>query len=556
LIKVFCVVLVGIFILLFLPSIKAEGESLAICEDNCWENYNVVYDAAFRGCFDNEWHCKWAILDNNDCGSTTEIYEWGGPCGPQLAECSADMDKCLQPVKDDLVNCMDNCGSQWSDILSGKIHRRDENYVYVMGVDGTADVQLEDGSWIEVYEGDLLPKGATLYAGSGSTVVIDVEGKTLVIDSSEGVKLEFGVEGGLVSDEPETSLSPEVEEEDTPKYARVKYIDGIAGYDTPASPVSKEGVLEVGDVLELDKGGTISTKYADKVVLEIKGEEVIVGGGVEVGLDFGEGGLGLSDPWERGKKPLIPGFLNKIPTQYDLPETIAEFQFQEAIRALKTEVLKDYVWIQEISGDYDYLPEEDRVAQVQRLDGSWINVREGALIHKGDLLTVPYGMTVVVNIDHGIIALRSLDEARLVWEGEGSIGELIDEARKRGLRLDSGALRFKVLESSWETDFHISTPCYIAGVVGTDFTIAYDEETGIGSFELYEGSAEILDSETNLGRIISTDYGEEIKRIDVGEDGMKEYVAVVGGKSMWWLYAIIGLLVIVVGVVLYNQRKK
>ncbi|MDP3769818.1 MAG: FecR family protein, partial [bacterium] len=164
----------------------------------------------------------------------------------------------------------------------------------------------------------------------------------------------------------------------------------------------------------------------------------------------------------------------------------------------------------------------DGTADMQLSDGTWVVVEEGTIIPYGATIFTGYAAEAELQFsEYGVVTLRSLAELNIEqFEKDSSV-------YRTELKLETGELRFKVIESKLKTDMKVSTPNYTASPAGTDFGASHNKETGITIWEIYDGSIEIESLITGEKKVISSTYGSPIKRIEATNNGvMVEKIAI------------------------------
>ena len=209
--------------------------------------------------------------------------------------------------------------------------------------------------------------------------------------------------------------------------------------------------------------------------------------------------------------------------------------------------------------------ELDGHADMKLADGTWVTLEVGSVIPNDAIVYTGYAATMLIRFsDHLIVILRSLSELSVKqFETDPSV-------YRTELKLESGELRFKVLEGTMKTDMKVSTPISTGAVTGTDFAVSYDKESGISVFEIYDHSVKVTSNATGEEKTISSSYGSPIRRIEVGSDGvMIEKIAVpksewedfvaknileqntAGGKEFFWTF--LALIILAGGFLVYKN---
>jgi len=170
--------------------------------------------------------------------------------------------------------------------------------------------------------------------------------------------------------------------------------------------------------------------------------------------------------------------------------------------------------------------ELEGIADMQLPDGTWKPANMGDEFPVHSLISVGYDSIVTIQFSNkAVIVLPPLTEIRLI--------DFIDdpEAWIGRLKFNTGEIRFKVLEGDFRTDMKVSTPVNTGTVVGTDFGAAYDPESSMSVWEIYDGSLEVSSHITDEKRTITSLYGSPIKRLTVTADGrMTEQTAIPGNE--------------------------
>jgi len=92
-------------------------------------------------------------------------------------------------------------------------------------------------------------------------------------------------------------------------------------------------------------------------------------------------------------------------------------------------------------------------------------------------------------------------------------------------------VKFKVQQGDFRTDMQVTTPNSTASPTGTHLRAAYDKNTGVTVYEIYDGSL-LVTNKAGETKIISSSYGKPIERIEVAKDGaMTEQIAI--PKDEW-----------------------
>ncbi len=193
-------------------------------------------------------------------------------------------------------------------------------------------------------------------------------------------------------------------------------------------------------------------------------------------------------------------------------------------------------------------------ADMQLADGTWVELKVGDIIPTGAKAFTGFDVRMEVWIDGIPIILDSLEEFSV------EVFQTNPGAYRKELKLDTGALRFKVLETPMKTDMKVSTPNTTASIVGTDFGASYDKDSGVSIWEIYDGSIEVEITGTGEKRTIATTYGSDIKRLVVDKDGSIVEKTVVpksqASRSLSvWVY-IVGALVLTAIIFLFLKRRK
>lgn len=194
----------------------------------------------------------------------------------------------------------------------------------------------------------------------------------------------------------------------------------------------------------------------------------------------------------------------------------------------------------------------DGFADMQLKDGTWVELKKGDFVPADAKVFTGYDVRLEVKLsDNLILNLDSLEEFNL------ELFQTDPRAAypKKELKLDDGALRFKVEERTsdiyMKSLLKVTTPNASASITGTDFGVAYNKGNSVSIWEIYDGSIEVENTITGEKTILSSRYGSPIKRLEVSNDGvMAEKIAVPknqkGGKIPIWVYAV-GVAVLIVG---------
>lgn len=201
--------------------------------------------------------------------------------------------------------------------------------------------------------------------------------------------------------------------------------------------------------------------------------------------------------------------------------------------------------INEIDGNID----------MRLADGTWVPLKNGDFIPEGATIFAGYDSTAHLKFSNFLeIYLRSLDEVNL------EILQNDPEKYRTELKLEDGALRFKVLEPTMKTDMRVSTPNTTASIVGTDFGVAYFKESGLSVWEIYDGTIDVENTHTGEKKTLASSYGSPIRRLEALNDSpMVEEIAIPknqkGTKLPLWFSAG-GIAVLVAGALLFMGRKR
>lgn len=158
--------------------------------------------------------------------------------------------------------------------------------------------------------------------------------------------------------------------------------------------------------------------------------------------------------------------------------------------------------------------ELDGTADIQLADGSWVAIEKGSFIPTDAIVHTGFGSTMKLHFSDNLeIIMRSLEDVSMkIFKENASV-------YRRELKLETGELRFKVLEGDWKTDMRVSTPNSTASPEGTDFGVSYDKKTGATIWEIYDGTLLITDKINGRVEILSSSYGKPIKRLEIFKDG-------------------------------------
>jgi len=212
----------------------------------------------------------------------------------------------------------------------------------------------------------------------------------------------------------------------------------------------------------------------------------------------------------------------------------------------------------------------DGLAEFHLPDGTWIPIEEGDTLPSLGTLQTQYGSTANLHFsDNIIIIVGPLSEF--------NFKEFKSDPKSFRAKLDLGAgeVRFKILEGDFETDMQVGTPNATASPAGTDFSVLYDKNTSLTISEIYDGSLLITSATTGQQKIISSSYGQPIKRIEIAKDGVmtkqiaiprdewqarpavEQRLASAGSKkSGVWVWAIIFIFVLGgLGYAAYRKRQ-
>lgn len=172
----------------------------------------------------------------------------------------------------------------------------------------------------------------------------------------------------------------------------------------------------------------------------------------------------------------------------------------------------------------------DGSADMQLADGTWVEVQEGSIIPYGAAILTGYAATAELeSSNHLVIVLRSLSEI--------NVEQFVKDASvyRTELKLETGELRFKVLEPDLKTDMRVQTPNTTASPAGTDFGVSYNKETDTSVWEIYDKSITVTNTAGETATI-SSSYGSPIRRVKIGSDGaITEKVAI--PKDEWTNFA-------------------
>lgn len=171
--------------------------------------------------------------------------------------------------------------------------------------------------------------------------------------------------------------------------------------------------------------------------------------------------------------------------------------------------------------------ELDGLADMQLVDGTWVVLKQGDLIPNDAKILVGFDSNLTLQFSDNFIAtLHSLTEFD-IQKFEKDPNHL-----KIELNVGAGDIRFKVLEGKFQTDMEVSTPNSTASIYGTDFGVAYDKESGVSIWEIYDGEVEVQNTTTGEKKTISSSYGSPIKRLEVTKNGsMIEKVVFLRGNG-------------------------
>lgn len=223
--------------------------------------------------------------------------------------------------------------------------------------------------------------------------------------------------------------------------------------------------------------------------------------------------------------------LDKTPTDDDLkPAPLPEKAKKSPLSAVITEL--------------------DGLADMQLADGAWVVLKQGELVPNDAKILVGFDSNLTLQFsDNSIATLNSLTEFD-IQKFERDLNHL-----KIELDVGAGDIRFKVLEGRFQIDLEVSTPNASASISGTDLGVAYNKESGVSIFEIYDGEVEVQNITTGEKKTISSSYGSSIKRLEVTKNGsMIEKEAIpkgewgkfpalqkIKGVNLWWLIAILAL---------------
>ncbi|MBI2442532.1 MAG: FecR domain-containing protein [Candidatus Levybacteria bacterium] len=193
-------------------------------------------------------------------------------------------------------------------------------------------------------------------------------------------------------------------------------------------------------------------------------------------------------------------------------------------------------------------------ADMRLADGTWVELKVGDIIPAGAKAFTGFDVRMEVWISGIPIILDSLEEFSV------EVFQTNPGAYRKELKLDNGALRFKVLETPIKTDMKVHTLNTTASIVGTDFGVSYDKDSGTSIWEIYDGSIEIESTSTGEKKTIATVYGSEIKRLTIGKDGsMIEKTVIPKSQANIslpiWIF-IVGIGALAVVVFFFLKRKK
>ncbi|MBI2597232.1 FecR domain-containing protein [Candidatus Daviesbacteria bacterium] len=238
-----------------------------------------------------------------------------------------------------------------------------------------------------------------------------------------------------------------------------------------------------------------------------------------------------------GSMPQVESLLESAPTETDLKPADTSPPSPSSEKPL-TGV------IDEIDGNID----------VRLADGTWLPLKNGDFIPAGATIFAGYDSRAFVKFSDGIIFnLKSLEEVSL------ELFQKDPTKYRRELKLESGALRFEVIDRGINADMRVSTPNVIAGVVGTDFAMKYDPDSETSIVEIYDGTIEVENTLTGEKKTLTTSYGFHIKRLEALNDNpMVEQIAIPKNQKRTkipvWIY-VGGIAILVVGAILFIKKK-
>ncbi len=202
--------------------------------------------------------------------------------------------------------------------------------------------------------------------------------------------------------------------------------------------------------------------------------------------------------------------------------------------------------------------------------GDFRTPREGDVIQEGTEIRIERGARILLNQKGKEIIVEGPIKFRVEW-GVEDLGEEWNE-------------HFEILEGDGRIKFdHMDTKGFIQvedrmfllvggkliRLNGTDLGVSYDSDTGESIVELYDGEISVNDNQGTEEVVMKTEYGGEIKRVEVSEKGeITEKVGIPGsdwddfqklaskGRLLGIINGVVTILVIGGGIWWFKKRKK
>lgn len=149
-------------------------------------------------------------------------------------------------------------------------------------------------------------------------------------------------------------------------------------------------------------------------------------------------------------------------------------------------------------------------------DATWKNTELGTPVWTGTFVQTDFDAEVTLLLPDGsTVTFSELTQVAI----ESLFKEREEAKRKLGLNIKLGDMNMDVNAGNFSADTQIRAGNNTGAVRGTDFSVAYDPETGMSVWEIYDGTIEVTNEETGETVTMSSAYGEPIKRLEAGDDG-------------------------------------
>jgi len=223
----------------------------------------------------------------------------------------------------------------------------------------------------------------------------------------------------------------------------------------------------------------------------------------------------------------------------------------------------DYAVVKKLTGSVKFQLRSQR---------DWKDVTVGMKIPHGSIISTDFDSTLVLDFeDIAVVKVEELTQVGI----ENFIKNRPEAKAAMVLDVLLGDMNLDVNPGTFSADVQIRAGNNSGSVQGTHFGVAYNLDTDVAVYEIYDGTIEVTNEKTGKTVALSSSYDKPIKRVEIEKGGEFVYKTAIPGNEWrerqalavsgaeekktsvaFWAFAVVSFVLVVgVGFILYRRKS-